>query len=124
MNRMSLNSLVLVALLFSLSSSAVVALAETKPAETDNKNLRIPIEGGIVQRLEKAGLHPVAPKKIEPSEGFKMPEVPKAIQNENLSVAGQVKMDQIERKRSEGKLTDTEHDLEKDSLFRDANLRY
>lgn len=100
------------------------ALAETAAAAADEKKVSVPIQGDLIQRLEKAGLHPSITTKVEPPEGFKMPEVPQAIKNENLSPAGQVRMDQLERKRGEGKLTETEHDLEKDTLFRDANLKY
>ena len=117
MNRIRFNPISLAVILFSLLSLSTSAHAETKPADIDKTNVRVPIEGGIVQRLEKAGLHPAVPQKIDPSKGFKMPEVPKAIQNENLSTAGHFKMDQSERKRAEGKSTETEYDIEKDDIW-------
>jgi len=101
-----------------------VAFAETSPAKTEENKVSIPIQVDLIQRLEKAGLHPSITQKVEPPQGFKMPEVPQTIKNEHLGPAEQVKMDQLERKRSEGKQTETEYHLEKDTLFRDSNLRY
>lgn len=98
--------------------------AETKSSAVDEKKVSVPIQGSLVQRLEEAGLQPSAPQKVAPPEGFKISEIPQPIRNEHLSPAGQVRMEQSERKRAEGKQTETEHHLEKDTLFRDANLKF
>jgi len=100
------------------------AFAETENTASDKKKVSIPIQVDLIKRLEKAGLQPSVTQKVVPPEYFKMPEVPQTITNENLSPAGQVQMDQLGRKRAEGKQTETEHNLEKDTLFRDANLKY
>ena len=62
---------VLISPIFLFSPSV---LAETKPAETDEKKVSIPIQGGLIERLEKAELHPSVTQKVVPPEGFKIPD--------------------------------------------------
>ena len=124
MKHSSLNYIRTAVLIAEIFLFAKVAFAEPNPTKTEENKVSIPIQVDLIQRLEKAGLHPSITQKVEPPEGFKIPEVPQSIANENLGPAGQIKMDQLERKRAEGKLTETEYNLQKDSLFRDANLQY
>ena len=124
MNPVKLNFIAATTILFFMISLPIIASAQTTHPDNDDKKVNIPIQGDLISRLEKAGLQPSAPQKVEPPEGFKIPEVPQAVKNENLSLSGQVRMDQLDRKRGEGKQTETEHALEKDTLFRDANVKF
>ena len=107
-----------------LLTSAALAITEKRPVQTEENKISIPVQVDLIQRLEKAGLHPSVVQKVEPPKRFQMPEVPQTIQNEHLSPAGLIRMEQLERQRSAGKLTETEYTLEKDTLFRDANIKY
>lgn len=58
---------------------------------------------------------------VEPKEPL-IPEVPKPVKETGLSATEKVRLDEIERKRAGGQLTETESDLEKDSLLREGNI--
>ncbi len=53
-----------------------------------------------------------------------MPEIPKQITREKLGPAEQARLAELERRRATGQITQTEYDLEKDTLFRESNLQF
>ncbi|PIW65590.1 MAG: hypothetical protein COW12_01080 [Candidatus Omnitrophica bacterium CG12_big_fil_rev_8_21_14_0_65_45_16] len=104
--------------------SLAVGHAETAGEKSLEGGVDIPFQEDLPARLEKAGLHPSQTTRVMPPKGFQLPEVPKAITRDQLGPAQSVRMLEIEQKRQAGKLTETEYNLEKDSLFRDANIQY
>ncbi len=53
-----------------------------------------------------------------------IPEIPKAITREGLNPAEKVRLNELELKRAKGQVTETEYQLEKDSLARQANIKF
>ena len=54
----------------------------------------------------------------------RLPEIPKPITRGQLGPAEQVRLAELERKRAAGTITETEYELEKDTLFREANITF
>lgn len=53
-----------------------------------------------------------------------IPEIPKAITREALNPAEKIRLNELELKRAKGQITETEYQLEKDSLARQANIKF
>ncbi len=102
---------------------AALALKEPAPAATEQKKTPEEIRAEFLQKIEDAK-RLSGGEKIEPQEGLKMPEIPQAIKDDKLSPAEKVQLSNTELKRAEGKITQTEADMEKDTLAREANLKY
>ncbi len=109
---------VFLAVTFSLSGQAFAA--ERLPQE--RKQVPVDIQAGEQRRIEDLKGIPQAPK-IEEKER-KMPEIPKKITREKLGAAEQARLAELETKRAKGQITETEYDLEKDTLFRDSNIQF
>ena len=74
-------------------------------------------EQRIIEAAKKTG--PIAEIKEEENH---VPEVPQPITRKHLGPAEQARLAELERKRASGKITETEYNLEKDTLFRKANI--
>ena len=94
--------------------------ADTSPDE--NKAKTIEINASEQKKIEKTKeLKPVA--KVE-EVGRHIPEIPQPVTREHLSGADQVKLDDLEDRHASGKITQTEYELEKDTLARRANIKF
>ncbi len=96
-------------------------LAEDPPVgEEEFRPVEIkPEEGKPLEEMKEA--EPVSEIREE-KEGI--PEIPKAITREQLSPAEEAQLSELELKRAKGKITETEYELEKDSLARQANIKF
>ncbi len=92
----------------------VEAMAE-RPEET----VEIPAEKE--RRIEEAKEVRPVEEIVEKKEPL-IPEVPKPVKETGLSDTEKLRLDETERKRAGGKLTETEADLEKDALLREGNV--
>jgi len=78
----------------------------------------------------------IQPEKEIPAEEMKgpvaeireeetgIPEIPKPIKRKRLSPAEEVRLTELELRRTKGQITETEYQLEKDSLGREANIKF
>ena len=84
----------------------------------------VPIE--IPAEKEKAAEKLEDQKRIDKvrEEVKGIPEIPKAITREALNPAEKVRLNELEIKRAKGQITETEYQLEKDSLARQANIKF
>jgi hypothetical protein len=88
----------------------------------ERKQESVEIKADQLKQLEEMEeIKPVAEVKEEKTI---IPEIPKVITRERLGPAEQLRLDELEQKRVSGKITETEYQLEKDSLFRDANIKF
>ena len=96
-------------------------------ADADGKNKEyqpktVEIQGAPKSKIrEKLAVGPV--EKIEERK-FKMPEVPRRITRKGLNPAEKVRLAASERKKASGKITETEYDLDEDTLARDSNITF
>lgn len=106
------------------SVSGLVPIQAAEPSSMENRD-KAPeeIRADFLRKVEEAK-EMAGEDKVEPEEGIQMPEIPQAIKDDKLSPAESVRLSNLELKRAEGKMTQTEYDLEKDTLARDANIRY
>ena len=76
--------------------------------------------------IQGPGVEPkiVAPQKIEAPEGAKIPEIPKPRKESGLSEQQKVRMSLLDQKYSEGKINQSQYDLEKDKITRDSNIKF
>lgn len=100
-------------------NSAVFA-AERLPQEREEKLVEIKAE----EERRNEGLKEVRPVPEIREKETQMPEVPKRITREKLGPAEQARLAELENKRATGKITQTEYDLEKDTLYRESNLQF
>ncbi len=84
----------------------------------------IPIE--IPAEKEKTAEELDDQKRIDEirEEKTGIPEIPQAITREQLNPAEKNRLNELELKRSKGQITETEYQLEKDSLARQANIKF
>lgn len=102
---------------------------EWSPNETQKQRIEIEKAQKKQEVMEIKGsraLPPriVPPADVKPPKEFSIPEIPKPITRKRLGPPDEVHLADLERKYSEGKITKTEYDLEKDSLVRDANIEF
>jgi hypothetical protein len=91
-------------------------------AVVERKKIPIEIQAEEQRRMEEMKeIKPVAEIREEETG---IPEIPKPVSREDLSPAERMRLDELEHKRAAGKITETEYQLEKDSLFRDANIKF
>ena len=117
----------LLSLIF-LIGSGEIALAKNTPAE---QNREIEIQKKKDQILIKAGerlraqeaLEKAAPKTEEPPNPL-LKEVPQPLQEHDLGSAEKVRLETLEQQYASGKITETEYKLQKDSLAREANIKF
>jgi len=110
------------ALLFALifSFNCPIFAADRLPQERGGKPIEI--KAGEERRNEE--LKEVKPVSEIREKETKMPEIPKQITRENLGPAEQARLAELENKRAVGKITETEYNLEKDTLFRESNIPF
>lgn len=108
-------------LLTMIFNSHVPAFAADRlPQERGGKPVEI--NAGEERRAEE--LKEVRPVPEIREKETQMPEVPKAITREKAGAAEESRLAELESKRATGKITQTEYDLEKDTLFRESNLQF
>lgn len=67
---------------------------------------------------------PPLSEKIE-EEKLDLPELPKTIRNfGELDPASKTRLDQLEMDYASGKITETEYEMKRDTLFREANITF
>ena len=105
-----------------LAFTTISAFAETSVVE--RKQESVEIKAGEEMRIE--GMKVIKPvEEIRPEgEEKEIPEIPKAIKREQLTAAVKVRLDELEQKRTTGKINETEYQLEKDSLLRESNIKF
>lgn len=102
-----------------LAGTVVLAGRLEAAAERPEEAVEIPAEEEM--RIEKE--REVRPmEEIREEKEMVIPEVPKPVKETGLSTAEKAKLDGLEHERAAGKLTETEYELEKDSLLREANI--
>ncbi len=108
----------LFAVFFSLSTP--VFAAEKLPQERGGKAVEINAE----EERRNEELKEAKPIPEIREKETKMPEIPKQITREKLGPAEQARLAELESKRAAGKITETEYNLEKDTLFRESNILF
>ncbi len=99
-----------------------VAAAADDLQNTEHRAEPLEIQGAPAKKAgEKRGMGPVEKIKVKK---WKMPEIPKAITRKGLNPAEKARLETLEQKRASGKITETEYELEKDTLARDSNITF
>ena len=103
-----------------LGFNCPVFAADRLPQERGGK----PVEINAGEERRNEELKEVRPISEIREKETKMPEIPKQITREKLGPAEQARLAELESKRATGQITQTEYDLEKDTLFRESNLQF
>ena len=105
-------------IVFSLSAPGFAA--DRLPQERAGK----PVEINAGEERRNEELKEVRPVPEIREKEAQMPEIPKRITREKLGPAEQARLAELESKRATGQITQTQYDLEKDTLYRESNLQF
>ena len=108
-------------LTFPLISGGRKAFAED--AQTGEQKPK-PVEVNAAQQRHLEETKETKPVPEIREKKIRMPEIPKRIARAHLGPAEQARLAELERKRAAGEITETEYDLEKDTLGRESNLQF
>lgn len=124
MRRSRLSFIITVFVLLSVTAVLPAACgADASGKIYENEQIEVP--GDRARKIEaaekiKQRMHP---KKIEERKR-KMPEIPRAITRTRLAPAEKVELDQLEQDYARGKITQTEYEMKRDTLYRQANITF
>lgn len=110
---------VMVVFLFPLAGTLQSA-AERPP---ESKETQVEIQGPQETQENQWLPGTIPPEPVVVPEPT-VPVIPKPITDTDLNAAEKFKIDQLEREYSEGKITKTDYELQKDAIFREANITF
>lgn len=102
-------------------SLGLFLLAPQLLADVEQKKLEIP--GKVVQQIESTEI-PASPRPVQEVAGPSIPEVPQPLKEHPLVGTDRERLDRLEHDFAEGRITQTQYDLEKDKLMRQANIKF
>jgi hypothetical protein len=111
-----------VAILFLMS---IAVMTRAAAAQDDSREIEQPAveikaqEKRMEQQIMQGPVKPIG----EP-EGPGLPEVPREMKDRELGPAEKERLAELDRRFQDGKMTQTEYDLEVDNLVRESNVKF